>query len=156
MIEQPIDHSVTTMDGETFSLQVYRGMPLLIVNTACRDDKHTDQFGELQKLYEIYSERGFEIADFILSRAALRSVLSGVLDDAMRWARPIALVSHADDLQLERHHRQLHKVSDRCRWVRDGAFWPRGVSDVQGGARCAQVRTADVHVNRARRTPCGR
>ena len=61
MLEQPIDHTIRTVTGESFSLQVYRGMPLLIVNTACGDVARAVQFEELQALYERYADRGFEI-----------------------------------------------------------------------------------------------
>ncbi len=64
MIEQPIDHTVTTLTGDTFSLRVYRGMPLLIVNTACRDKHRVAQLGELQQLYDLYAPRGFEVVAF--------------------------------------------------------------------------------------------
>jgi glutathione peroxidase len=61
MIEQPIDHTIRTVGGDSFSLKVYRGMPLLIVNTACGDQTHSHQFSELETLYERYAPRGFEI-----------------------------------------------------------------------------------------------
>jgi len=61
MLEQPIDHTIRTVTGESFSLKVYWGMPLLIVNTACGDVGRAQQFVELQTLYERYADRGFEI-----------------------------------------------------------------------------------------------
>lgn len=66
--EQPIDAPFHTLDGQPRSLQLYRGLPLLIVNTACRDSR-TGQLSELQQLHDRYSARGlivfgFPCADF--------------------------------------------------------------------------------------------
>lgn len=57
------DFSVKTRDGKEFSLKAYEGKVLLIVNTATGCG-FTPQYKELQKLYEKYKDRGFEILDF--------------------------------------------------------------------------------------------
>ena len=48
---------------DTVSLSDYRGKVLLVVNTATRCG-FTPQYEELQKLYDKYCDRGFEVIDF--------------------------------------------------------------------------------------------
>jgi len=57
------DLSATSISGERISFDRYRGKVLLVVNTASRCG-FTPQYAELQKLYERYRERGFEILAF--------------------------------------------------------------------------------------------
>ena len=57
------DFTVKTKRGEEKSLSDYRGKVLLIVNTASKCG-FTPQFAELQKLYDAYQSRGFEILGF--------------------------------------------------------------------------------------------
>ena len=57
------DFTVKTKRGEEKSLSDYRGKVLLIVNTASKCG-FTPQFAELQKLYDAYQSRGFEILCF--------------------------------------------------------------------------------------------
>jgi len=49
--------------GNEVSLSQYKGKVLLIVNTATRCG-HTPQYEELQQLYSVYKDKGFEILDF--------------------------------------------------------------------------------------------
>ena len=49
--------------GQQVSLKQYKGQVLLIVNTATRCG-FTPQYEELEKLYQKFHERGFEILDF--------------------------------------------------------------------------------------------
>ena len=57
------DFSVNGMDGKKVDLSTFSGKALLIVNTATRCG-FTPQYTELEKLYEKYRDRGFEILDF--------------------------------------------------------------------------------------------
>ena len=57
------DFTVKSNDGEDISLDSFRGKVLLIVNTATGCG-FTPQYAGLQKLYEDYREKGFEILDF--------------------------------------------------------------------------------------------
>ena len=57
------DFKVKKQDGTEVSLADYKGKVLLIVNTAITC-KYTPQYVGLQKLYEKYKERNFEILDF--------------------------------------------------------------------------------------------
>lgn len=57
------DFKVKKMDGTEISLENYKGKVLLIVNTATGCG-FTPQYDELQKLYEQFSAKGFEILDF--------------------------------------------------------------------------------------------
>lgn len=57
------DATVRTRSGEEISMETYRGKVLLIVNVASRCG-FTPQYGGLQKLYERFKERGFEILGF--------------------------------------------------------------------------------------------
>jgi glutathione peroxidase len=57
------DFEVATIDGETQSLDVYRGSVLLIVNVASRCG-FTPQYTGLENLYRKYGERGFTVLGF--------------------------------------------------------------------------------------------
>jgi len=57
------DIKVKNMKGEEVSLGEYRGRSLLIVNTATGCG-FTPQYEGLQKLYDKYKDKGFEILDF--------------------------------------------------------------------------------------------
>lgn len=57
------DFTVKTQDGENVSLSSFQGKVLLIVNTATGCG-FTPQYTELQKMYDEYREKGFEILDF--------------------------------------------------------------------------------------------
>ena len=57
------DFTVKTKSGADKSLADYKGKVLLIVNTASKCG-FTPQFEELQKLYDAYKDKGFEILGF--------------------------------------------------------------------------------------------
>lgn len=57
------DFKVKAQDGSEVSLSDYKGKVLLIVNTATGCG-FTPQYDELQDLYELHREDGFEILDF--------------------------------------------------------------------------------------------
>lgn len=57
------DFTMDDIDGKPVTLSQYRGKVLLVVNTAsfCGN---TPQYSELEKMYETYQEKGFEILAF--------------------------------------------------------------------------------------------
>lgn len=57
------DFTLSDIDGKPVSLSQFRGKGLLLVNTAgfCGN---TPQYTELEKMYEQYREKGFEILAF--------------------------------------------------------------------------------------------
>ncbi|HOV14664.1 MAG TPA: glutathione peroxidase [Spirochaetota bacterium] len=57
------DFNVKLGNGKEISMSDYKGKVLLIVNTASKCG-FTYQYGELQKLYEQYNKKGFEILPF--------------------------------------------------------------------------------------------
>lgn len=57
------DYEVKAINGENVSLANYKGKIILIVNTASKCG-FTKQYDGLQKLYEKYSEKDFEILGF--------------------------------------------------------------------------------------------
>jgi glutathione peroxidase len=57
------DFSVKDAGGEDIGLSKYEGKVLLVVNTATGCG-FTPQYEGLQKLYEKYNDKGFEILDF--------------------------------------------------------------------------------------------
>lgn len=57
------DFSARTLDGETVSLDRYRGKALLIVNTASQCG-FTSQYSGLEQLHRDFSARGFEVLGF--------------------------------------------------------------------------------------------
>lgn len=58
-----IDHTVTSIEGDTVALTGYRGRPMLIVNTASKCG-FTKQYDTLQQLYERFGDQGFVIVGF--------------------------------------------------------------------------------------------
>jgi len=58
-----VDHTVTSIEGDTVDLSGYRGRPMLIVNTAS-ECGYTKQYDTLQKLYEEFGHRGFVVIGF--------------------------------------------------------------------------------------------
>jgi glutathione peroxidase len=57
------DFNVKSIDGKDVSLSTYKGKALLIVNTAS-ECGFTPQYEGLQKLYEGYQAKGFEVLAF--------------------------------------------------------------------------------------------
>ena len=58
------NYSVLNRDGRSYtSMNVFKDKVLLIVNTATKCG-FTPQYDDLQKLYDRYRDRGFEILDF--------------------------------------------------------------------------------------------
>jgi glutathione peroxidase len=57
------DFNVKSIDGKDVSLAAYKGKALLIVNTAS-ECGFTPQYEGLQKLYEQYQAKGFEVLAF--------------------------------------------------------------------------------------------
>ncbi len=57
------DINVEDQSGNKISLSEYKGKVLLVVNTATKCG-FTPQYEGLQKLYEEYKDKGFEILDF--------------------------------------------------------------------------------------------
>ena len=57
------DFKTITIDGDEVSLKQYKGKVLLIVNTASNCD-FTPQYKDLEKIYEQYKDKGFEVLGF--------------------------------------------------------------------------------------------
>ncbi|MBU5592015.1 glutathione peroxidase [Clostridium sp. MSJ-4] len=65
------DFKVKNIDGEAVDLNQYKGKVLLIVNTASKCG-FTPQYKDLQKLYDKYNEKGFEILGFPCNQFAMQ------------------------------------------------------------------------------------
>lgn len=61
--ENIYNFSLTTIDGITFNLSELKGKKIMIVNTASKCGL-TPQFEELEKLYQEYKDKNFEIIGF--------------------------------------------------------------------------------------------
>ncbi len=57
------DFTMDDIDGKPVNLSQYRGKVLLVVNTASMCG-NTPQYSDLEKMYEQYQEKGFEILAF--------------------------------------------------------------------------------------------
>ena len=63
MSKTVFDFSATTIDGKPIDLSAYQGKVLLIVNTASKCG-FTPQYKGMQKIFEQYANRGFEVLGF--------------------------------------------------------------------------------------------
>lgn len=72
------DFSVTGQDNQLFSLDVYKGKVLLVVNTATGCGL-TPQYEGIQELYNQYQSDGFEILDFPCNQ--FKQQASGTLEE---------------------------------------------------------------------------
>lgn len=66
------DFTVNDNKGNSVSLSEFKGKVLLIVNTATKCGL-TPQYEGLEKLYEKYKDRGFEILDFPCNQFAFQA-----------------------------------------------------------------------------------
>lgn len=66
------DFTVNDNKGNSVSLSEFKGKVILIVNTATRCGL-TPQYEGLEKLYEKYRDRGFEILDFPCNQFAFQA-----------------------------------------------------------------------------------
>lgn len=57
------DFNVTLEDGTTYSLDKYKGHPMIIVNTATKCGL-APQFEQLEELYQTYQEKGLVVLGF--------------------------------------------------------------------------------------------
>lgn len=57
------DFQATLENGDTYSLNKYRGQPLVIVNTATKCG-FTPQFKQLEELYQRYKDQGLVVLGF--------------------------------------------------------------------------------------------
>lgn len=57
------DFKAKKMNGQEVSMEDYKGKVVLVVNTASKCGL-TPQFKELEALYKVYSEKGFEVLGF--------------------------------------------------------------------------------------------
>ena len=62
-VNSPLDFEMETINGETASLDSYKGKVVMIVNTASKCGL-TPQYEGLQTLYETYKDQGFVILGF--------------------------------------------------------------------------------------------
>ena len=66
------DFKMTDAKKQEIDFSVYRGKVLLIVNTATHCG-FTPQYNGLEKLYEDYNEKGFELLDFPCNQFAFQA-----------------------------------------------------------------------------------
>lgn len=57
------DYTVKTIDGDNFSFSNLKNKKIMIVNVASKCG-YTPQYKQLQEIYELYHEKGFEIIAF--------------------------------------------------------------------------------------------
>jgi glutathione peroxidase len=59
-----LDFTVNDIDGKSVNLNRYQGEVLLVVNVASFDMQYTRQYASLQRLYDRYKVRGFQVLAF--------------------------------------------------------------------------------------------
>jgi glutathione peroxidase len=136
---------VTAIDGETFSLERYRGRPLLIVNVASRCGM-TPQYAGLESLYRKFKDRGLvvlgfpcnqfggqepgsaqEIGAFCRQEYDITFPMFMKVDVNGPNAHPLFRFLKSQKkglLGYGSHQMELHEVSGRQRWQRHRALWP--------------------------------
>jgi glutathione peroxidase len=72
------DYTVKGRAGEDVALSTYKGKVLLVVNTATGCG-FTPQYEGLQKLYDTYQDKGFEVLDFPCNQFANQA--PGTIDE---------------------------------------------------------------------------
>ena len=77
------DFTVKAQDGTDISLSKYQGKVLLVVNTATGCGL-TPQYEGLQKLYDTYHDKGFEIVGVSMDNDK-ESWLQAIKDDGLTW-----------------------------------------------------------------------
>ena len=76
------DFNVNKRNGNEINLGIYEGKVLLIVNSATQCG-FTPQYGDLQKLYDKYSDEGFVILDFPCNQ--FRNQAPGTADEIQQF-----------------------------------------------------------------------
>lgn len=88
------DFTVTRETGEDYSLDVYRGHPLLIVNTATKCG-FAPQFAGLEKLYEDYKDQGLIVLGFPSNQFKQELTDAGEAAEACRMTYGVSFPMHA-------------------------------------------------------------
>lgn len=64
MVIPALDFTVNDIDGKPVNLNKFQGDVLLVVNVASFDMAYTRQYASLQRMYDQYKERGFQVLAF--------------------------------------------------------------------------------------------
>ena len=121
------DFKVKTFDGDYVPLSKYRGDVLLIMNSAT-EDRFASQYKELEKMYEKYKSKGFEILDFPCDQFGHQ--LSGTDEDIHHVCEDRYGITFP---QFSKVNVKGKDMSPLFRWLTDNTFFegfgisPRGI-----------------------------
>lgn len=87
------DYDATLEDGKTYSLDQYKGHPLVIVNTATKCG-FAPQFEELEKIYEQYKDQGLVVLGFPSNQFKQELDDSGAAAQACRTTYGVTFPMH--------------------------------------------------------------
>ncbi|MBP1039467.1 glutathione peroxidase [Vagococcus sp. BWB3-3] len=88
------DYAATLENGETYSLEKYKGQILIIVNTATKCGL-APQFEDLEKIYETYQDQGLEILGFPSNQFKQELSTSEEASEACRLTYGVTFPMHA-------------------------------------------------------------
>lgn len=88
------DYTATLENGDTYTLDKYKGQILIVVNTATKCGL-APQFDELEKIYETYHDQGLEILGFPSNQFKQELSTSEEAGEACRMTYGVTFPMHA-------------------------------------------------------------
>lgn len=101
------DFNVIERNGAETNLGAYEGKVLLIVNSATHCG-FTPQYGELQKLYDKYSDKGFVILDFPCNQ--FKNQAPGTADEIQQFCESNFGVTYPIHAKIEVNGENTHPL----------------------------------------------
>lgn len=116
LIEQPLNHSLRTLEGDMLPLGVFRGLAMVLCTMASRD-KHRDQLIDLQALSDRYLGQGLMVIGIPVldfgSETQDEEALRQILREQVRLTFPLMAPIHAAPPNQHSLFKTLTELSNR-------------------------------------------